>query len=66
MTDKRWTAKLTYADANESYECQFDEFDQLGRVVEMGPSFHEVVQITITINHDAAGNLKPPPRMEAA
>jgi hypothetical protein len=47
---KRWTAKLTYADNNESYTTDFDEFDQLGGMVEQGPDWNTIDQIIITLN----------------
>jgi hypothetical protein len=55
MTDKRWTAKLTYDDERDNRICEFEEFDELGAVVERGPNWYGLKQIVITLNHRDEG-----------
>jgi hypothetical protein len=52
MTNKRWSARLIYTDDDESFTYEFDEFDQLGGMVEHGPNWNELVQIVITLNRE--------------
>ena len=51
----RWTAKVTYRLANGFVAIdhhEFEEFDDLGLLIEGGRDFHTVEEITIKLNSD--------------
>ena len=52
---KRWEAHVTYALANGYVDVdiyQFEEFEELGDIIEGGRDFHSVEEITIRLNPD--------------
>ena len=51
----RWMAEIRYrpgADCSDIIEA-FDEFVELGRIIELGPDWHDIENITITLNRSA-------------
>jgi len=50
ITKPRWHASITYANGKMAHD--FEEFEQLGEIIERGPDFHQIKRITISLgNH---------------
>jgi len=54
LTGDRWMAEIRYrTPIDPDVIVTFDEFAELGRIVGQGPDFHEIENITITLNRSA-------------
>jgi hypothetical protein len=50
----RWMAEIRYrTPIDPDHTVTFDEFAELGRIIEQGPDWHEIENITITLNRSA-------------
>jgi hypothetical protein len=46
----RWMVEITYNSGKPPMIDVFEEFEDLGHIVKLGPDWHEIEQIVITLN----------------
>jgi hypothetical protein len=60
---KRWMAEITYRTDRETDVVTFEEVVDLHEIIELGPDWHEIDEILITLNRPG---LQPEPEPDSA
>ena len=51
---QRWMAEISYRDGRPTDVYQFEELYELQDIVELGPNWNEIEQITVTLNRPSS------------